>query len=311
MYVMYKHTILITGASGYLGMELIRQLLQDGSFSVLALTSNVTKLARSFVDRGGGRLQCLQRTTDFVSVVPWKKIDLVINLAFARTELPQNRLVETLNFHKELFLAVKKAKVPALMNISSQSVYGSAPGLHSERSDLCPLGFYALTKCASEILLEAVFSDVAEIAVTNIRLDSIAGNKNLLPTFVREGIEKKRINLIGGKQVFSLLDVRDAASGIIALCKTEYSQWKHVYNLGWHNKIYSLIDLAKLTKIRLEKLGYNDIEICLQKNDELHTYAGMNSERITQDTGWIPRWGIEDIIDKTIDEYLEKQQVRK
>lgn len=302
---MYKDTILITGASGYVGLELVRQFLRDTNFNVLAVSSNSEKIWNSLEDKNPGRLQCVERTSNFTSAIPWEHIGIVINLAFARTEIPQSELVKTLYFHKKLFLAVKNAKVPAIINISSQSVYGSSPGLHNENSELCPLGSYALAKCASEILLDTVFSSESETVATNIRLDSIAGNKNLLPTFVRNGIEKKKIELVGGKQVFSLLDVRDAASGIIALCQIECPKWEKIYNLGWHNKIYSLLDMAELTKSRLEKRGYYGIDISLQENDT-RTYAGMDSIRFSQDTGWIPMYNIEDIIDKTIDEYIDR-----
>ncbi|WOL38945.1 NAD-dependent epimerase/dehydratase family protein [Pyramidobacter sp. YE332] len=190
-----KNTVLITGASGYIGLELIRQLLEETDFNVLAVSGNSETIWAALEKRNVARLQCVGRSADFTSNIPWKRIKVVVNLAFARTEIQQSALVETLDFHKEVFLAVKKARVPAIMNISSQSVYGSSPGLHNENSKLCPLGSYALAKCASEILLETVFSTESETAATNIRLDSIAGNKKLLPTFVCAGIERKKSNL--------------------------------------------------------------------------------------------------------------------
>ena len=299
--------MLITGASGYVGLELVKQLLRTTNVDILAVSSNIKKVYDVIGCEATARLQHIERDEDFISRIPWDQIGIIINLAFARKEIPQSELVRTLEFHKKLFLAVKDAKVPAIMNISSQSVYGSTPGLHSEDSELCPLGSYALAKCASEILLNTVFPYNSKTAVTNVRLDSIAGNKNLLPTFVRNGIENKRINLIGGQQIFSLLDVRDAASGIMALCRLDISKWQRVYNLGWNNKIYSLIEIADLTRTILEKYGYYGIEISLQKNDT-RTYAGMDSTRFSNDTGWTPRYNMEDIIDHTIQEYLNKKQ---
>ncbi|WOL38944.1 NAD(P)-dependent oxidoreductase [Pyramidobacter sp. YE332] len=119
---------------------------------------------------------------------------------------------------------------------------------------------------------------------------------------------KKKIELIGGKQLFSLLDVRDAASGLVALSQTKYSQWKKIYNLGWHNKVYSLVEIAELTKSRLEKRGYSGIDISLQRKDDIRTYAGMDATSFFQDTGWTPRYDIEDTIDKTIDEYIDSHK---
>lgn len=297
-------TILVSGASGYIGLELIKQLLTRTEDRVIALTSNAKKIQNSVEDlQSEDRIAFFDRADVSSGAIPWQDIDLVIHLAFARKQFPQSELIDSLVFSKELFLQTRNAKVPALINISSQGIYGSAPGLHNEESVPCPLDFYSLAKCANEVVLDAVFKGCTATETTSIRLDSIAGNKNLIPTLVRQGIEEKNMKLSGGEQVFSLLDVRDAAAGILALCKVDPAKWERAYNLGWNDRTYDLVEVANMTKAQLEKHGISGVTISLEKRD-IKTYAGMDTTKLTALTGWRPRYTITDIIDAVIADYF-------
>ena len=297
------NTIMVTGAGGYVGRELLRQLLEKTNCEIYALSSDTAAIMTNLHSSGAAeRIRAFDRGSPDITGIPWEKVDILIHLAFARKQFPQSELVESMSFSKKIFQLARDAKIPALINVSSQSVYGSAPGLHREDSQPCPLDYYALAKCANEIILDAVFSGYHNTRTTNIRLDSIAGNKNLLPTLVRQGIEDKQLKLMGGQQVFSLLDVRDAASGLIALCATDTAKWRSAYNLGWNNRIYSLPEIAELVCGRLEKYGVKGIQVSLEEKD-IKTYAGMDSTAFIQDTGWTPCYDITDIIDSVIADY--------
>ena len=184
--------ILITGAGGYVAKELIRQMLIYTNNLIVTVSSDKNKVREELSDlHCDERITCFSREEALDNTIPWTTIDIVVHLAFARKQFPQNELVESLIFSKKVFQQVLNTKVPALINVSSQSIYGSAPGLHREDSFPCPLDFYSLSKCANEIILDAVFYNTRATKVTNIRLDSIAGNKNLIPSLVRQGIEDR------------------------------------------------------------------------------------------------------------------------
>jgi hypothetical protein len=71
-----KRTVLVTGASGFVGQHLVRALLQDGH-AVVALTRQPQQTARMF----GGRVRCIASMDELDAAA---SVDVVVNLAGAR-----------------------------------------------------------------------------------------------------------------------------------------------------------------------------------------------------------------------------------
>jgi uncharacterized protein (TIGR01777 family) len=71
-----KRTVLVTGASGFVGQNLVRALLRDGH-EVLALTRQPQQTARAFE----GRVRCIASMDE---LDPASTVDVVVNLAGAR-----------------------------------------------------------------------------------------------------------------------------------------------------------------------------------------------------------------------------------
>lgn len=105
--------------------------------------------------------------------------------------------------------------------------------------------------------------------------------------------------------MFSFLDVRDAASGLIALLNTPAETWKPIYNLGAHDRRYNILELAALTAEVAEEQGFGKVTISVEKR-EIAQFAGVDSEEFLKDTCWTPRYDMKAIISKLFDEYLEK-----
>lgn len=72
----HKRTVLVTGATGFVGQHLVRALLQDGQ-TVIALSRQPEAAARLFE----GRVSCVAS----MDALPLEiRIDVVVNLAGAR-----------------------------------------------------------------------------------------------------------------------------------------------------------------------------------------------------------------------------------
>jgi nucleoside-diphosphate-sugar epimerase len=165
---------------------------------------------------------------------------------------------------------------------------------------------YALAKLSSEIIIQSVFNSVRNIHFTNIRLAGLVGKElkdRITNKFINNAINGKPLNITGGKQQFSYLDVHDAADGIIALLKTPPEVWKTVYNLGYL-KSYGILEIAELVTQVAKKFNCPEVKINLNKADgSLH--AEIDSTLFYNDTNWKPMYDMKATIDSIFRYELE------
>lgn len=120
---------------------------------------------------------------------------------------------------------------------------------------------------------------------------------NVLYKFLENALNEKDINIQGGKQNFSFLDVRDAADAVIRLLDFPFEEWKTAYNLGPQRQI-NIKELAQLARNYAAQRGRIVGEIFLKEGGtELN--AGMDSRRIYEKINWKPQFSIEDTVAAT------------
>lgn len=299
-------TIIITGAGGYLGSTLISRLLTETNFHIIAMTSQPEKLQKKY--ENCDRIRCFSNDFLWNHSLPVSQPEALIHLAFARRFSADHEIAESIEFSRYVFESAKLAGIPKLIYISSQGVYGNTPELRTVGKTVpSPSMIYTLAKYATEQLLWSIFDKSTKTTATAIRLDSLAGNQKMLPAFVQNAIEKQHISLVGGTQVFSFMDVRDAAGGLISLLKTPVEKWKPIYNLGPNNRRYTIIQLAELTAEVARERNIGNVRITLEKKD-IAQFAGMDSSEFIQDTGWTPEYDMKAVISGLFDEYLKKRK---
>ena len=157
---------------------------------------------------------------------------------------------------------------------------------------------YTMAKYATEKIFDFCF-DGTEIEHTNLRMDLIIQSQNLVPALCRQA-KQGLINLKGGEQRFSFLDVRDAALGILEMIDSPYG-WEKAYNVGWNERRYKLTEIAELVADTAQMQGYLRPKIFLEKQD-ITLWSGMNSERFSNHTGWKPETDIRQMILKIFEE---------
>lgn len=109
--------ILITGASGYLAWELIRQLSEAYDVNIIGTSSDPEKL-RS--DKNYSEVRLMNNQELLSSSL--KDIDIIIHTAFCRKSVGKD-LVKSLKFSQKLFRKAVEEGIRGIINISSQSVY--------------------------------------------------------------------------------------------------------------------------------------------------------------------------------------------
>ncbi len=228
--------VLVTGASGFLGLAVVNRLLADGC--------KVTALARSPMDRSRQNLmtELFDLTQSSFADLP-TKVSAVIHCAAAiptrfddlegAEKLLQINSLGTLR----LLDWAKQSGIPRFVNCSSFSIYQRpAPLPIPESHPAYPSGhatYYAVSKLAAETYASSMNS--REFIVCSLRFSSLYGPgmkaSGVLPNFITLAIRGESIKIATNPaSQFDFLYVDDAARAIVA-CLTEYPSYT-VYNIG-------------------------------------------------------------------------------
>lgn len=281
--------VLITGSSGRLGGKLVKVLLDTTDFNVVAVAASEEKYKkmkeREHISTTN-KLRFLSNDELISSRGSLNGLYGTIHLAFSRRNQPPQQIADSLNFSTCIFKKLATSDVKKVINVSSQGVYGSTNEIRTESTLVAPDNHYTMAKYASEVIFNNFFCESQVKYFTNLRLDLVSQNNNLITTLCKQATEG-HILLRGGEQIFSFIDENDAVSAMAVLILND-KYWENVYNVGWNCQRYTLIEIAKLVVKAAEDCGYIKPDIVLDKQ-EIKLWAGMDSSRFTELTGWTPK----------------------
>ena len=171
-------TVLVTGATGFFGKEIVSQLLKKGDYSVIAVSGRHADTS-GFIQEHPRLTRC--SSSDLFSK-SFPGIDTVVNCAFARSN-DCTLLVQSLDFTECLIKRLRELGAKSTINISSQGVYKRLPvgELSHEESPILPIDLYSMTKYATE----KMFLSSSLPNVTNVRLGSLMMPQRFLYFFVQ------------------------------------------------------------------------------------------------------------------------------
>ncbi|MDD2323778.1 MAG: NAD(P)-dependent oxidoreductase [Bacteroidales bacterium] len=284
--------IIITGASGVLGSELIKQLKECNQYEIFGLTSS-KELVKKKVS-GVSYFDAENLSPNNTSEI-FKSDSIVVHCAFSREE-DGEELAKSLSFAKLIFTISSKSGC-SVINISSRSIYGQKyQPPWTEDSTPVPDTLYAMAKYSSELLLESICS-TNNCDFTSLRLAGLISpklEKRLINRFIDQVLEGKDIVISGGEQQFAYLDVRDAAQGIIAITQIDPSKWNTIYNLG-NIVSYNIMEIAESVVQVAKDIGFPNPQIDFSKA-EITLFAEINSTQFFSDANWLPKYNLESIV---------------
>lgn len=305
-----RKTVLITGACGYLGHRLITNLVTDNTFNIWAFDLDKKKTEDLFRDK----TEAVYDYDDYLKGrIHMGNIDLLVHLGFTRPHGTNEAIADSLRFTNELFARATTNNVPAIINISSQSVYGQeSPTPWTETSPTSPDSAYAQAKYSTELLLYSLGRTNNVLKYTSLRLGTLAGPSpgmtevDLLSKLARNAYDSSDINIIHGMQMIQRFDIRDAVDAIIALMKTNTEKWKPVYNLS-SGEVLRLIEIAeRIIKLAAEYNGGKFSRIQVEEK-EIRMIYNMDSSLFYEDMNWTPRYTIDDTIKSLVEFFHSKR----
>jgi dTDP-4-dehydrorhamnose reductase len=245
---MKKCTVLILGASGFLGNYVCRQFNQS-NFTIIRQSR---KIKKNFY-----KINLLNKYETEKKLYKIKP-DFILNLAALTSieECEKNYKLaydSNVTIIKNLQNYLKSNKRCHLLQISTDQIY-SGKGPHKEKK-VNPVNNYALTKYLGEI--EAIKSN-ATILRTNFVGKSLNLDKGLVDWFINSCKANKQISLF--KDVlFSPLEISSLSKIILQIIK---KRKPGIYNLGTKDSISKSRFLRRIAKkLNLNRKNLKDINL--------------------------------------------------
>jgi UDP-glucose 4-epimerase len=308
---MCKSTVLLTGATGFLGSHLLEALIQE-NYSVVVLkrsTSNVSRIQHLSE-------QYKSYDSDVQSIPEIFKqegVDVVIHMATLYRKFDNdNEISEMLDsnvkFPAKILESGKRSGIKGFINTGTYFEYDCSRQPVDENALISPFNLYAKTKLAFESILKT-YSD--DIMVNTFRLFSPYGekdNQKLVPMIIKKALKGEVIELSDGLQKIDLIYVEDIVSAYVKAVKriltTSNRPEYEVFNLGSGHAL-SIRDIVSIVEQKIgrplqKKWGE------VSKTDIPIAYADI--EKASRVLNWEPKYKAAEGIENTINFYQNENE---
>jgi UDP-glucose 4-epimerase len=257
---MAKANFLVTGGAGFIGSQIVKQLLDRGFYVKVA--DDLSKKDAS-VDKRADFIK-VDLTDSKATKNAFKNIDICINAAAKIGGIgyfhkyPATILSENNKIYSSTFEAAVDEGIKRLVYISSSMVFESATKFPSRESDITkippPVSSYGFSKLCGEWYCHS-FWDQYKLPFSICRPfnayginefpEREVGYAHVIPDLVRKILEGQYpLEMLGdGKQTRCFTHVNDIANGIIEVALNKNGK-NEDFNIGSEEEI-KMIDLAK------------------------------------------------------------------
>ena len=296
--------VFITGASGFVGSFFLKLILSSGKHDVAVLLKNPESVWRI--------KDCLQQTTiikgDLTDLPPLEKEvkafkpDAFVHLAWNGVMgSNRNDVNQWRNVPQALHLVEMASQVGAMhwVGLGSQAEYGQCPDKVNESTVTNPTTLYGVSKLAACNLANRLCKEIG-IRFAWLRLFSSYGPTDnpgwMIPYVIDSLLAGRKPRLTSAEQLWDYIYVEDAATSIAAVLDSDKAEG--IFNLG-SGKAFKLRTVIEMIRDRIDPslpLGFGEIPY---RTDQVMCLEA-DITRLKKLTGWIPKVGIEEGLDKTI-----------
>lgn len=256
---MSKPTVLLTGATGFLGSHLLEALIHQG-YSVVVLKRSTSNLWR--IEHLAGQYKSYDVDVQSISkIFEHEIIDIVIHMAtlyrkFDNGNEVSDMLASNVTFPTEIVEVASRKGIKGFINTGTFFEYDCSRQPVDESTSIAPFNFYAKTKLALESILKT-YSD--KMMVNTFRLFSPYGekdNQKLVPMIIQKALKGEVIELSEGLQKIDLIYVKDIVSAYMKaverISSGSFQSEYEVFNLGSGVPL-SIRDIVSIVEQKLGK----------------------------------------------------------
>jgi CDP-glucose 4,6-dehydratase len=244
--------VLITGASGFVGLHLIKKLAEEGAAIITFSKSKIPNLGKGII----AELGSVTNFSKLNSVIKKNRIAFIFHLAAQPlVEVGQVNPLSTFEVNIKgtwnLLEAAKEANVQKIIVASTAHVYGDNPDVpYKEEYYPQPSRPYETSKACAD-LLSQVYADTYGLPIEIPRFVNIYGPgdsnvSRLIPKIISSILEGKNPKIWDAGTVRDFLYIDDAVDAYLALAEKDLPKTKRgrVINFGTGRPI-NIVELAK------------------------------------------------------------------
>lgn len=287
-----KKNLLITGATGFIGSNLVNEILKDETFKVAIIVRNLDKAYQIF----GNNVTYIQyESKSFKKGIIEFQPNLVIHLAAYSTGNDDIENIKELIDSNILFLsilldALKEIKIELFVNTGSFAEYYYNDGI------LNPAYFYAATKTATRSILK-YYQNLTNMKCCTLIPYTVYGginkNKKILDIIFDSLDEIEPVKMTQGEQISDFVHIKDVVNFYIKVIKnTNLVQNSGDYHIGT-GRAYSLREVSKIVeKVSNKKTNITWGAINYRPLDMMRAVAPIY--KLEKELSWTPTIAIEE-----------------
>lgn len=204
------------------------------------------------------------------------------------------------------------------LQISTDEVYGSLgeTGYFKETTPIDSHSPYSSSKAAADLMVKAYF-DTYKMPINITRCSNNYGPyqfpEKLIPLTINNCLNRKEVSVYGdGSNIRDWIYVHDHCKAIDMVIN--HGKLGEVYNIGSHNEKTN-INIVKMIITYLQnnvdkEISENLIKYVEDRKGHDKRY-GIDPAKIKNELGWQPETKFEDGLNKTIDWYLQNEELMK
>jgi nucleoside-diphosphate-sugar epimerase len=300
-----KTHLFITGASGYLGRNLIAKLASTEDYKITAFGRDLARLKTS-VPGQSNLTYCDMRDVNNGNV-SFGGIDVFLHLGSARPHHSAAELAESTRFSSKMLTMAAKNHVPVIINLSSQSVYGfKTPPMWTESTPVDPSILYAQAKYASEQHLASLAELFPHLKMVSIRMGSISGgvpgmlDVDVLSKMTMRALAGHPLLVTSATQMIQRIDIQDAVDGLITLMENIDKTRHSVYNMS-SPELHSVLDIGRIVSESVASAtSTNSVPLVFAEPQQSRSEVGMSSRLLEESIGWRAKISIRDSVESTV-----------
>lgn len=301
------YEILVTGATGFVGSNLVRRLMADGH-DVHILTrklSNNWRLIDCFSDLHNHTVDLLNKE-ELKGLMNKIEPDVIFHFAtsgiYGGVQRPDAEVIET-NFlgTVNLINACNDEDYKCFVNTGSSSEYGPKKEPMKE-TDLCePINLYGISKCAATLYGQCI-AKTNDKPIIGLRLFSPFGpfdDKSRLMTYaITNALQNKPLILGNPNAVRDYIYIEDVLDVYLQSMEIACRLKGEVFNVGSGSQISVSYIVNKIIEITGSKseIRWNSFSGRAYDTEKW----GADIEKINRSFNWRPKYQIDDGIRQTI-----------